>query len=38
MFSEDKNTEIFYLADNFCKFFKSLYEKSVFESSKNDKK
>ena len=38
MFSEDKVTEIFYLADEFCKFFDAQQEKSMLESPKDGKK
>lgn len=38
MFSEDKVTEIFYLADEFCKFFEAQQEKSMLECPKDGKK
>ena len=38
MFSEDKVTEIFYLADEFCKFFDVQQEKSMLECPKDGKK
>jgi hypothetical protein len=38
MFSEDKVTEIFYLADEFCKFFNASQEKSMLEAPKDGKK
>ena len=38
MFSEDKVTEIFYLADEFCKFFDAQQEKSMLECPKDGKK
>ena len=38
MFSEDKVTEIFYLADEFCKFFNARQEKSLLEAPKDGKK
>mgnify|MGYP003489021599 CR=1 FL=1 len=38
MFSEDKVIEIFYLADEFCKFFDAQQEKSMLECPKDGKK
>ena len=38
MFSEDKVTEIFYLADESCKFFDAQQEKSMLESPEDGKK
>jgi hypothetical protein len=38
MFSEDNVTEIFYLADEFCKFFNAQQEKSMLESPKEGKR
>ena len=38
MFSEDKVTEIFYLADEFCKFFNVQQEKSMLESPNDGRK
>ena len=38
MLSEDKVTEIFYLADEFCKFFNAQQEKSMLEGPKEGKR
>ena len=38
MFSEDKVTEIFYLADEFCKFFDAQQEKSMLAAPQDGKK
>ena len=38
MFSEDKVTEIFCLADEFCKFSEAQQEKSMLQASQNCKK
>lgn len=38
MFSGDKVTEIFYLADEFCKFFDTEQEKNMLPSPDEDKK
>ena len=38
MFTEGKVTEIFYLADDFCKFFDAEQEKSMLSASQDGKK
>ena len=38
MFSEDKVTEIFCLADEFCKFFDTQQEKSMLKAPVDDKR
>lgn len=38
MFSEDKVTEIFYLTDEFCKFFDVQQEKSMLEAPQDGKR
>ena len=38
MFSEDKVTEIFCLADEFCKFFDAQQEKSMLEAPQDGKR
>ena len=38
MFSEDKVTDIFYLADEFCKFFNVQQEKSMLEAPNDGRK
>jgi len=38
MFSKDKVTEIFYLADEFCKFFNAQQEKSMLDAPEDGKR
>ena len=38
MFSEDKVTEIFCLADEFCKFFDAQQEKSMLDAPQDGKR
>ena len=38
MFTEDKVREIFYWADEFCKFFDAEQEKSMLSAPKDGKK
>ena len=38
MFTEGKVTEIFYLADEFCKFFDAQQEKSMLEAPQDGKR
>ena len=38
MFTEGKVTEIFYLADEFCKFFDAEQEKSMLSAPQDGKK